>query len=239
MTAVLTRRGQPDLADDGLRLVVGRNKRRPLLAVGSLAVIAASAAAFTSFYARAGHEVRVLVVAHPVAQGDVIVAGDLAVARVALSRSLAPIRADDVSSVVGRTATVDLLPGTLLTRAELAHGWSPPPGTALVGVTAKAGQLPAGGLSRGETVDVVLTSPTGTPDVAATAPLSGSAGSPEPAAPGSLIAVGATVSEVVPGNEASGTDAVVTLLLPVDDVGAVANASAAGQAALVIVGPPS
>jgi len=241
MTMSLTRPRTKGANSEELRLEVTRTRRRPWLAVGSLALIATCTAAFTSLYLKSGHQAQVLVVTRPVLQGATITSDDLAVARLSFSRALAPIAATDIGQVVGQHAAVALVPGTLLTRAELVASAAPPNGVAVVGVAAKSSQLPAGGVVPGETVDVVLTGPPGA--VAAVSQGNGATADPGvqgSVSPGTLLVPDVVVSEVTSAPGSSGTDVVVvSLLVPSAQAPTVANASAAGQAALVVVSPQS
>ncbi len=215
---------------------MGRSKRRPWLAVGSLVLIATCAAAFTSLYAQAGHQTKVLVIERFVPQGNQIQAGDIGAATLSYSSAIAPIPASDGVDVIGRRAAVSLVPGTLLIPTELSSGQWPPSGLALVGVIAKPGQLPAGGVSPGQTVDIVLTQPAGTPfsSVGSLTPSDSPSGSDQ-----YTLVHDAVVSAVAPEQASSGTDTVVTVVVPESSAGAVANASSAGQVAIVVVTPKS
>ncbi len=81
MTTTITRsRTEPEAADTS-RLTPIARRRRPALAVGSLALVVTCIAVFVSVYLKAGHEVPVLVVAKTVSQGQMLTASDIAVAR--------------------------------------------------------------------------------------------------------------------------------------------------------------
>jgi len=210
-------------------------------AIGSLALVTVCIAIFTSVYLHAGNRVAVLVLAHEVQQGHTIDRGDLAVVRIAFSAGIAPITADQASQVVGRTAAVSLLRGTLLSATELASHRGPVRGDAVVGVATKAGQLPAGGVAVGDTVDVILT---GSPATLTGGVSDGSVGTSSPPAPGQLeiggvLASNATVTGVAGPASSSPDTIVISVLIPTTMAPLVASASAAGQAALVLVGSSS
>ena len=151
--------GSPS-ADDPLRLHSRTYVRRPLVAVASLLLVVVSVAVFANLYAHAGGRVSVLAVAHDVALGQVIEADDVATARISVSSGLSTIPAREVGDVVGQRAEVDLERGTLLAFDELG-GRALPSGKAIVGVATKLGELPAEGVTPGESVEVVLTDPAG------------------------------------------------------------------------------
>jgi len=228
-----------------LRLQARRSPRRPLLAVGSLVLVVASAAGFASLYARAGGRVAVLEVVRAVPAGASIEERDVTSVRVTLAPSVNAVGLSALHRVVGRRAAFPLVPGTLLSPADVARGPGLTPGDALVGVATKPGQLPAAGVQPGDVVAVLLTTQPGE-----TLPELGASTSGAPAddggssVTGTVIAPQATVREVTSpasgdaGSAGDGTT-VVSVVVPAGLAPAVASASAAGQAALVIVDPGS
>lgn len=233
-----------------LRLAPGR-RRRPGLFAGSALLLATCLAVFVTTYLKAGNQVAVLGVVRTVPQGGIVRSEDLAVVRIAASGPLAPIAASDAGRVVGRHAAVTLVPGALLTRADLSVAGAIPEGGALVGVAVKPSQLPAQGVAGGETVDVVLTGIPGAPAFTSsgTSGSSSSAGSSASAQLGTdallgtqslildttVLAPQVLVTAAIPGSSTNGDTTLVTLLVPRADAAVVASASAAGQAALVAV----
>jgi len=223
------------------RFVGNEHRRRPVVAIGSLALVTICIALFTSVYLHAGNRVAVLILARDVQQGHMINGDDLAVVRIAFSSGIVPIAADKASLVVGRTAAVSLLHGTLLSTTELTSRRGPVRGRAVVGVATKAGQLPAGGVAVGDTVDVILTgSPStltgGTSDGSVAASSSAGAGELDV---GGVLAPNATVTGVAAPAASSPDTIVISVLVPTAMAPLVATASAAGQAALVLVGSSS
>ena len=242
MSTTLTRQ-RPDTpaTPPSLRFRGNGRRRRPTVAIASLALVTSCVAIFTSLYVHAGDRVAVLAVARDVPQGHVVTFDDLTVVSISLSAGLSPVSAGDLRRVVGHRATVSLLPGTLLGVKDLAVGTGPARGNAVVGVATKAGQLPAGGVATGDTVDVILTgSPatlaTGTGPGAATTGSSATSGEIEV---GGILAPDATVTGVAAPSASSPDTIVVSVLVPSTLAPLVANASAAGQTALVLVGPSS
>jgi len=241
LTATLTRTRParvPDASD--LRLEPRSRRRRPLLALSSALLVAVCVAVFTNLYLRAGHQVSVLAIARPVEQGQAISSDDLAIVRVSLSPGVAVVPANEENSVVGHRVSVAIGSGSLLTPSDLVGEPSPPPIDAIVGVALKPSQLPAAGVSSGETVDIVMTGVPGSPYSA-----SGNGVAEQPTAsavsgPGTILAPDVHVSEVALPSAASGSDTVVvSLVVPRVLAPIVASASAAGQAALVVVAPSS
>jgi SAF domain-containing protein len=244
VTTVLTRSAGPrPTTANGLRLEPARPRRRPALAVGSLALVVACVAIFASVYLKAGNQTAVLVVARTVPAGQVVSVGDLTTVRLSTAAGLSTIAASEASATIGRRAAEQLDPGTLLTPSDLVASYAPPAGESIVGVALKEGQLPASGLVGGETVDVILTGPPGQPDsdtvtsgtssdpAAATAAAAAAAASATPAAAtgattagtsgsdassgtaGIVLVPGAIVLEVLPSSASSGSDGVDVSLL--------------------------
>jgi hypothetical protein len=225
---------------NGSRFVGNDRQRRPFMAIGSLALVTVCIATFTSVYLNAGNRVAVLALAHDVPQGHAIRSGDLTVVNIAYSHGIAPVAAVRANQVVGRKAAVPLIRGTLLSPTELLAHRPPVRGTAVVGVAAKLGQLPAEGVVVGDKVDVILT---GSP-----ATLSGGAtGDPASSSPpaagqvevGGVLASNATVTDVAGPSSSSPDTIVVSVEIPTEMAPLVASASSAGQAALVLVGSNS
>jgi hypothetical protein len=232
-----------------MRLDPVAHRRKPARALGSLAFAVACVAVFTGLYARAGHQVAVLAVSRVVPEGASVTGTDLTVVRLSSTGGVESIPASDMATVVGRRAAEELEPGTLLATDELVARYSPPAGTSIVGVGVGASQLPASGISPGETVDVILTVPPGDQGVASGGavatdgqPGTDSATSTTGAQPvsfGAVLVPDATVMAVASAPSSNATTTVVSLLAPSTLAPALADASAAGEAALVIVAPGS
>jgi Flp pilus assembly protein CpaB len=212
-----------------------------MLAIGSLALVMLSMAVFTSMYARAGHQIAVLAIDRNVPQGQRIAARDLSVIEISFSARLKPVPASDAAKVVGHEALVPLVAGTLLGRDELVGRPAIPQGDAVVGVAVQQGQLPAGGVTPGDRVDVVFTGAPGASDslgLAASSTPAASEAFPSVAA-GGVLAQGVTVTAVDNADAATGATVVVSVIVPSTVAPLVANASAARQAAVVLVGSGS
>jgi len=210
----------PDVAARPVRLAGLPRRRRPLFAAAGVAAVAVGAAVTVSLVSGAGARTGVLAVARPVPVGAVLSAADLTVARVATDAALRPVPAGERSRVVGQRAVVALIPGTLLTAADLTSRPVPAAGQQLVAIALKAGQLPAAGLEAGDRVLVVVTPGDGS------APASGvpsvSAGSP--------LLTATVHAETVSAQDGS---AVVDLIATGADGVTIAQESSTGRVALV------
>jgi hypothetical protein len=203
-------------------------------------------AIFVSVYLKAGSQVSVLAIARTVPQGQVLSGKDLTVVRISAGPGIDTLSADEASAVVGHRAAETLEPGSLVTASELVTSYSPPTGESIVGVSAKEGQFPASGVAPGETVEVILTGIPGESDVSVgstdggvqSGSVGATASSVEPPLGGAILVPDATVLEATTAPASSGSDAIdVSLLTPSTLAPLVANASAAGEVALVVVTP--
>jgi hypothetical protein len=243
-----------------LRLSAAARPRRPALAAASVLLVALCVAVFAGAYIHAGERVPALEVVRPVAAGQRLSASDLASVSVAVPASLPTVPVAEAARVIGQIAAVPLAPGSLLAPGDVGRVAAPPPGEAVVGVSAAPAGLPAGGVSVGASVEVVLTGPPGSPDTAGAgatgatgaggAPVLGSA-SPgasagtsagssgaSPGGVGSVLVPSARVVAFAAPAAASGSSRLVlSLQVPAVLAPMVATASAAGQVALVLVGP--
>jgi len=194
-----------------------RNRSR--MAAGALILVACTLAAVV-IYGRIGDRRAVLVVAHGIDVGQTLQASDLRVVHVSADPGLRTIPASQRSQVLGRPAAVRLVPGTLLSPAEIGDGAALPEGMALVGAILKPGQFPLG-LAPGDTVALVA------------APASGggvAVGADSPAAPPTATVVAVDRSADATGNTT------VSLQLPATSAPLIAGAGAAGRLNLVVVG---
>ena len=226
---------------DPPRFLGNAHQRKPVVAIASLVLVTFCVAIFTSIYLHAGNRVAVLALARNVPQGNAITRGDLTVVRISYTAELSPIPAEDAGGVLGRRAVVSLLRGTLLSPSELTVRGGPASGEAIVGVATKVGQLPAGGVADGDTVDVILTGSvstlTGEPSENATP--TGTSGPTGSFQIGGVLARNATVTGVATPASSDPDTVVVSVLIPTSLAPLVASASAGGQAALALVGPSS
>ena len=197
---------------------VGVRRTRPgqlVLAVALVVVCGLATVALVS-YGRGGH--RYLAVARPVAYGARITAADLTTVRISTDPALAPVLADDESTVVGQYATVSLVAGTLLTRGQLAAQAVPGPGHQVVSVSLKPQQAPAQPLLPGVPVLLVPTADNGV--------LSGNQPAADPAP------VAGVVRAVRILDSASGV--VVDVIVDAADGPRIATAATGGRVAIVV-----
>lgn len=198
------------------RMPLPTRQRRPGWAALAVALIGAFAALGAFLYVQAGAKTPVVVVVADVPAGHVVTRTD--VSTVAVAGGVTAIAGDRLESVIGQTATVHLLPNMLLQRSMI----SPEPGLsaaqAAVGVVVKSGQIPAGGLTPGDTVDVIALPSTTT-------------GAPQ--AP-QVIVTSARV-DAFREDPAQTGGSLLTLIVPREKATAVAAASGVGRIAVIEV----
>jgi hypothetical protein len=135
----------------------GGRQRRWSLALLAVLVTVGSAVAFAVLWMNAGDRKPVLAVSRDVAAGQVIEAGDLEVVRVSADPALSPVPSSERDSVIGQTASVDLVAGTLLTSSMLGDEFALDPSTAVVAVALERGEMPTSQLRVGDRVLVIFT----------------------------------------------------------------------------------
>ncbi len=202
------------------RLAAAAPRRRPVLWMLSVALVAGGALLAVDAARSAGHKSAVLVAARDVGAGEQLTLGDVAVVHVSTDPGLRTVPAGDQPSVVGSVAAVDLKAGSLLTRAELAGTATPSAGTVLVGLALKAGQLPARELTRGDRVLIVATP--GQQDPAS------------PAQPGRPGTYGAVVEDSAPTAAGDGST-VVDVVAAQNTAPALAADAAGGHIAVLLL----
>jgi Flp pilus assembly protein CpaB len=194
-------------------------QKRPGYAAIAVVLIVGLAALGAYFYTKAGQKTPVVVVTKDVPVGHRLDRSDLSTVDVA--GGVTAIGGSNLDSVVGEVATVELLPGTLLQRAMVSSTSALPSGESMVGVELRPGQLPAGGIGDGATVQVLQL-----PNKNSTSNATQKA---------IVLAASATVYESASDPSQTG-GTLMTLIVPSDDAAPVAAASNSGLVALVQVG---
>ncbi len=194
-----------------------RSRSTARIAIGVL-VVALSALGAAVLFSSAADRVTVIGVVGDVPIGQKITEEDLREVSIAGGSGLQSIPADDAATVIGRTASVHLIGGSLLNPGQLADGPSLPDGTVIAGAVLKGGQYPVG-LSIGDTVDVVET----------TSPDASGVGEP-------IVRGRATVTDIAEPDDGQG-QLLVSLAVSSDAATAVSSAGAAGRISLVVTAP--
>ncbi len=205
------------------RVPLRTRQRRPAqVALGVVLIVGLGVLGGVAYEA-AGSKQPVVTVVREIPKGHVVTAADLST--VDVSGGVVAVAGDHLASVLGETATVDLLPGTLLQRSMVSAGPSLAGGMAQGGVAVTGGQVPADGLASGDTVEVLALPAKGAVTAAGAAPTTAT-----------VLAAKATVFSSRPDpSSASGT--LVTLTVPASAAAGIATASGDSLVALVQVSP--
>lgn len=134
---------------------VAARRRRPGMIALSLALIAAGGTGVAVLVLQVGHRTQVVTVVRDVQVGQVLTARDLGEASVALDPAVKTVRADDMASVVGKRAVVELRPGSLLAPSQVTKDSLVKPGEQVVPIGLKPDQVPATALVPGQKVQLV------------------------------------------------------------------------------------
>ncbi len=197
-----------------------RQSRHGLTALGVVLIVGLGVLGGEAYHS-AGAKTPVVMVVQAVPKGHVVTRDDLATVDVA--GAVVAVAGDHIESVVGETATVDLLPDMLLQRSMVSAGPVLGADTAQVGVLVTGGQIPADGLVPGDTVEVLA--------LPAKETVAGAA----PATATVLVAKATVFSSREDPSSVAGT--LVTLSVPSSTAAAIASASGNGLVALVKVAP--
>lgn len=159
--------------------------------------------------AQAGDRSSVLAVAKPVPAGHIITAADVETVKISADPKLRPIAASNQSSVIGHTAAVSLVPGTLLTSTAIGPASELARNEAQIGLSLKAGQFPPK-LAPGQRVRVIGVD----------------------AGISSTLVESAVVVSFGPGSTNDAGSAVVAINVPTDNLNSVASAASSGHVSL-------
>lgn len=199
-----------------------RSRSWGLVTLAALLVLG-TGLAVAAYVVHAGQKESVLAVAGPVAKGQVIGREDLVATSVA--GVAAALSVDQVDTVVGQTAAVDLVQGQILTPAMFASSAVPAAGESVIGLALDPARVPGAGLQAGDVVDVIAVpgGDTGKEDPA-------SLDAPE------VLAKGAQVFDVG-GESTAGGQVLVTLVVDAGDAARVAAYSTQNRVAVVETAP--
>lgn len=121
----------------------------------SLALIAAGGAGVAVLLLQVGHRTEVVTVVRDVQVGQVLTDDDLGKASISLDPAVKAVHANDLNSVVGKRAAVELKPGSLLAPAQVTKDSLVKAGEQLVPIGLKPEQVPATALVPGQKVELV------------------------------------------------------------------------------------
>jgi hypothetical protein len=221
LTTTAAKRAAPAAPLQVPRLAPQRRRRGGLIALAvALVALGGLVAAWAITLVGSTHPY--LAVVRQVQVGAVVAQADLTTVGISGDPALRPIPAAQLGSVVGKYAAVELVPGTLLTEAELSNVPLAGPGTNVVSIGLPQESVPQQLAKPGTKVALVAT-----PDqsLLQQQPAT-STGPPE--------TINATIIDVRPGSK-DGT-VIVTVAVSPDDGPTVATLAAANRIAIVLTG---
>ena len=136
-----------------------RRRTTTVLLILALLIVAGLAAAFTVNQVQTQN--RVVQVRADLPRGAVIKPTDLAEITVGSVQGVSTTPADQIASLVGRQASVDLVKGSLLPQGAVGDVAIPAPDQTLVGLRLEQGRIVAGDVRPGSRVRLVVTAPQG------------------------------------------------------------------------------
>ncbi|MEV5850413.1 SAF domain-containing protein [Streptomyces sp. NPDC051985] len=191
-------------------------RRRPGVIALSLALIAAGGAGVAVLLLQVGNRTDVVTVVRDVQVGQVLTEDDLGRASVALDPAVKAVRADNVKSVVGKRAAVELKPGSLLAPSQVTRDSLVKAGEQLVPIGLEPKEIPATALVPGQRVQFVHVPAQGTTDTdtgAAPQTIDGRVVKASGAAPGTGIVVVDVATAAAEGPTAAAWESAGTLRL--------------------------
>ncbi|MFE0457735.1 hypothetical protein ACFW1A_00560 [Kitasatospora sp. NPDC058965] len=204
-----------------------RERRYGLAVLAALLVVAGGLGA-TVLQQKAGQRVSAVKVTQRVAPGQHITAADIEEIKVAADTPVNFVHWEQRSLLTSRYFTASEVPaGTLLTGMMLTEKVGVASDQAVVGLSLKAGTFPPG-MREGDRVRVMWV---GRNAAQTTAAGGASGGTPV----GTELAPSATVRQVFQNDNGSSSSMTLNILVPADKAGGIAQASANGEVALVLL----
>jgi hypothetical protein len=198
-----------------------RRRSPALVSLGVVLVVIGALAGWQFVQSATSADRQVIAVYQDVPQGEQITADDLQVVGIVPVHGLLPIAASRMSSVVGQYAKVTLVPGTLLTDADLSTSNVVGPDDAVIGLELTANQRPQRTLRPGDHVMLVPI------------PAANGGGAADQADVPVMSILPATVVDV--GHPDNQNTAVVDVLVPKGDATAVAGLANLSRVAVILV----
>ncbi|MEU8315006.1 SAF domain-containing protein [Micromonospora sp. NPDC049033] len=156
-----TRTASPVAAPYAIPRVAPQRRWRPALVWLAVALVAAGGLIAAAVLRKVGTTAEYLAVSTRVEVGSVIDRSDLSTVRITVDPALKPIRASAADDVIGKYAAVAMVPGTLLTQAQLTDTAVPGQGQQLVGLSLPQERMPAERVKPGADVLLIVTADDG------------------------------------------------------------------------------
>lgn len=208
------------------RAATGQQPRRTrswgLVTLAALLVLG-TGLAVAAWGLNAGQKTSVISIGQSIAKGQPIGREDLVSTSVAGLKGAIPV--DQLNTVVGKTAAVDLVQGQILTSPMFTSSPVPAAGKSVIGLALDPARVPGAGLDPGDVVDVIAV-----PGGETTNEDPASLDAPE------VLAKGAQVYDVG-GKSATGGQVLVTLVVDASNASRVAAYSTQNRIAVVETAP--
>ncbi|MEV4210182.1 SAF domain-containing protein [Micromonospora sp. NPDC049662] len=156
-----SRAASPAATSYAVPRVAPQRRWRPALIWLAVALVAAGGLIAAAVLRKVGTTAEYLAVTSTVEMGATIDRSDLSTVRITADPALKPIRASAADEVIGKFAAVALVPGTLLTRAQLTESAVPGRGEQLVGLSLPQERMPTERVKPGAHLLLVVTSDDG------------------------------------------------------------------------------
>lgn len=137
--------------------VAPQRRWRPALLWLAVALVAVGGLIGWRILTAIGTTKQYLAIARPVQIGAPLTAEDLTTVRITADPALKPVPVSARDSIVGKFASVPLVPGTLLTAGHVTTEQAPKPGEQLVGIGLDEERLPTERITPGRKVLLVVT----------------------------------------------------------------------------------
>ncbi len=231
----------------------GKKSNATRISAGILLVIASASIVGWAVQKSADRQ-SVLVIDRSIARGAQFDPSDFRETELSRNSSLNIVDVSEEPNVLGKYASVSLLPGSVLVNGDITTSPTSLNGQVIVGIDLRLGQEPVEGLSAGEDVMVVFSPPPGaspenvnmqtqsnlslvSPQSNYPSNLSQGSGSADLLTPGQVLFTPALVVNVVPPPPNSSTNITdtVSLALPTNVGPTISTLASAGQLSLVLI----
>lgn len=128
--------------DSGRSVAPPTHRRNPVRITIAIAITAVGALIVGYAFLSLSDTVGVVVAGQTIERGTTITSDDLTVANIQMDPSIATIPASDLEDLLGQSAAVEIVEGSLVSPAEVTGDPIPAPGETLVNLSLQPGQFP-------------------------------------------------------------------------------------------------
>lgn len=157
MTDTATAPQEAAASEDHLAVTQPKMRRRPIVAILCVLVVVLGAIITGYAVSIAGGTTSVVAVRTDIARGELITRSALQTVNITLDPSLSTVPGDQIDTLVGKHARVDLHAGGLISPDSITSTALPAEGQSVIGIAAGVGQRPSAALRPGDHVRIVAT----------------------------------------------------------------------------------